>query len=58
MWGEGALLDNNADGAEGTIPYKYLDFYRFVWMSEEKNSSRGGGAGVYNFEECVVFVRF
>ena len=24
------LPDNNADGAEGTIPYKYLDFCRSI----------------------------
>ena len=25
----GGLPDNNADGAEGTIPYMYLDFCSF-----------------------------
>ena len=54
MW---CLPDNNADGAEGTIPYKYLDFCRFllVGKSGEKSSSRGGDSGVYIFEECIVF---
>ena len=44
------LPDNNADGAEGTIPYKYLDFCRFL---EERR-----GVVVYGFEECIVFVQF
>jgi len=39
MWG---LSDSNADGAEGTIPYIYLDFCRFIWCGsgELRVSSR------------------
>jgi len=52
------LPDNNVDGAEGTIPCKYLDFCRFLGWRGEQSSSRGGGSGVYSFEECIVFVQF
>ena len=38
----------------GQFPIKYLDF----WKSGEKSSSRGGGSGVYSFEECIIFVQF
>jgi len=54
--------DNNAGGAEGTIPYIYIyiyiymDFCRFLFCFE--SSSRGGGSGVYSFEQCIVFVQF
>jgi len=38
-----ALPDNNADGAEGIIPYIYLDFFRFSFWWEVKS---GGGREV------------
>jgi len=49
MWG---VPHKNADGAEGTISYKYRDFCRFggKW--------RGGGSGVYSFKECIVLYSF
>ena len=51
------LPDNNADAIEGTIPYIYI--WIFVDLFEgERSSSRGGGFGVYSFEECIVFVQF
>jgi len=54
--GPGDDADNNVDGAEGTIPYIFLDFYRF--FLEWESSSRDSGSGVYSFEECIVFVQF
>ena len=42
MWG---LSDNNADGAEGTIPYIYILIFVFLFWSGEFR-------GVYSF--CTV----
>ena len=44
------LPDNNADGVEGTIPYKYLYFFRFIFLGrvEEERSSSAGRSG------CIV----
>ena len=41
------LPDNNADGAEGTIPYIYLDFCKFF--------GGGSGCGVESFDVCIVY---
>ena len=49
-----SLPDNNADGAEGTIPYKYQIFCGM----ERWGSRRGGGSGVYSFEECIFCLQF
>ena len=46
------LPDNNADGAEETIPYTYLDFWRRVEKkSFEFNFDK-------SFEKCIVLVQF
>ena len=49
MWG---LPDNNADGAEGTIPYIYIYIYIYL------DFCGGSSAGVESFKECIVFVQF
>ena len=60
MWD---LPDNNADGAEGTIPYIDLDFCSFICdrlcrisdslgiLLEQQNSFFLSGARVESFEE-------
>jgi len=50
------LPDNNADGAEGTSPYIYLDFCRFVL--EEWREWRGGVVVEVVVLESIVFVQF
>jgi len=45
MWG---LPDNNANDAEGTIPYIYILIFVDLF----------GSSGVESFEECIVLVQF